>query len=95
VIKLKTIGLAVATGIIATTTVSVALPAEAHTTGIHDNCTKLNKKWPHGVGTRSAVDKTSGVRVRNFYHNNRAYWAAENHNGTLDRDNDRIACEKR
>ena len=70
-------------------------PADAHTTGIHDNCTNLNKKWPHGVGTRRAVDKTSGVRVTNFYRNNDAYWAAERHNGTLDRDNDRIACEKR
>ena len=73
----------------------VAGPADAHTTGIHDNCTNLNKKWPHGVGTRRAVDKSSGVRVTNFYRNNDAYWAAERHNGTLDRDNDRIACEKR
>jgi hypothetical protein len=70
-------------------------PVGAHTTGIHDNCTKLNKKWPHGVGTRKAVDKTSGIRVTNFYKNRDAYWAAEHHNGTLDRDNDRIACEKR
>lgn len=73
----------------------VASPVSAHTTGIHDNCTNLNKKWPHGVGTRNAVDKTSGDRVTNFYRNTDAYWAAENHNGTLDRDNDRIACEKR
>jgi hypothetical protein len=73
----------------------VVVPAEAHTVGIHDNCTNLNKKWPHGVGTRGAVDRTSGVRVTTFYRNNDAYWAAERHNGTLDRDNDRIACEKR
>lgn len=73
----------------------LAGPVDAHTTGIHDNCTNLNKKWPHGVGTRRAVDKTSGVRVTNFYKNNDAYWAAERHNGDLDRDNDRIACEKR
>lgn len=74
--------------------VGVSAPVEAHTTGIHDNCTKLNQKWPHGVGTRRAVDKTSGTRVTNFYRNNDAYGAAERHNGTLDRDNDRIACEK-
>lgn len=92
--KLRTAGIAIATGVIAAT-VGVTAPAVAHTTGIHDNCTQLNKKWPHGVGTRNAVDKTSGKRVTNFYHNNKAYWAAENHNGTLDRDNDRIACEKR
>ena len=70
-------------------------PADAHTTGIHDNCTNLNKKWPHGVGRRNAVDKTSGVRVTTFHRNNDAYWAAERHNGSLDRDNDGIACEKR
>lgn len=93
-ITLRTASVAIATGLIATT-VSVAAPAVAHTTGIHDNCTNLNKKWPHGVGTRSAVDRTSGVRVTNFYRNNDAYWAAKRHNGTLDRDNDRIACEKR
>lgn len=72
-----------------------ASTAFGHTTGIHDNCTKLNARWPHGVGTRYARDKTSGVPVTNFYRNNDAYWAAERHNGTLDRDNDRIACEKR
>jgi hypothetical protein len=80
-------------GVVAAT-VGLAAPVEAHTTGIHDNCTKLNNKWPHGVGTRKAVDKTSGTRVTSFHRNNTAYWAAERHNGTLDRDNDRIACEK-
>ena len=68
--------------------------AEAHTTGIHDNCTNLNKKWPHGVGRRGAVDRTSGTPVRSFYRNTKAYNEAERHNGTLDRDNDGIACEK-
>lgn len=70
-------------------------PVDAHTTGIHDNCTNLNKRWPHGVGTRTARDKTSGTPVKNFHKNNDAYWRAERHNGDLDRDNDRIACEKR
>lgn len=68
--------------------------AEAHTTGIHDNCTNLNKKWPHGVGRRSAVDRTSGTPVRTFYKNTGAYAEADRHNGTLDGDNDGIACEK-
>ena len=83
-------------GLVATT-VGIAAPVavEAHTTGIHDNCTKLNAKWPHGVGTRRAVDNTTSYKVTTFYRNNDAYWAAERHNGTLDRDNDRIACEKR
>lgn len=68
------------------------VPTEAHTTGIHDNCTKLNQKWPHGVGRRYAVDK--GGNVTNFYRSTYAYNRAVSHNGTLDRDNDKIACEK-
>ena len=71
-----------------------AAPAAAHTTGIHDNCTKLHERWPHGVGTRKAKDKTSGTPVTNFTRNRDAYWRAENHNSDLDRDNDRIACEQ-
>ena len=70
----------------------VTTAAEAHTTGIHDNCTKFNKKYPHGVGRRGAHDK--GGSVTNFKRSNRIYNAAERHNGDLDRDNDRIACEK-
>ncbi len=81
------IGLVAATG-------SIVAPVEAHTTGIHDNCTNFNKKFPHGVGTRKAKDKTSGTPVTSFKRSNRIYWRAENHNGDLDRDNDRIACEK-
>ena len=69
-----------------------SFPAGAHTTGIHDNCTKFNQRFPHGVGTRGAVDK--GGDVTNFLRSNRKYWRAEKHNGDLDRDNDRIACEK-
>lgn len=84
-----------ATAVAATSLAVTGGAVSAHTTGIHDNCTNLNKKWPHGVGTRKAVDKTSGTRVTTFYRNNDAYWLAERHNGTLDRDNDRIACEKR
>lgn len=72
-----------------------ALPATAHTTGIHDNCTNLNQKWPHGVGRRYAVDKTSGTPVKNFKRSTRLYKRAVSHNGTLDRDKDGIACEKR
>jgi hypothetical protein len=86
---------AVAAAAVVASTLGMTAAVSAHTTGIHDNCTNLNKKWPHGVGTTKAVDKTSGTRVTTFYRNNKAYWAAENHNGSLDRDNDRIACEKR
>lgn len=86
---------ALAASAVIASTLGIAGSVSAHTTGIHDNCTNLNKRWPHGVGTRGAVDRTSGARVTTFYRNNDAYWAAERHNGTLDRDNDRIACEKR
>ena len=84
-----------AVAVMAAATLTLAGPASAHTTGHHDNCTNLNKKWPHGVGRMKAVDKTTGIKVKNFFHSNKAYWAAENHNGTLDRDNDGIACEQR
>ena len=67
-------------------------PAQAHTTGIHDNCTNFNNKYPHGVGRRGAHDQ--GGNVTNFKRSNRIYNRAERHNGDLDRDNDRIACEK-
>lgn len=71
---------------------AIAAPATAHTTGLHDNCTEFNKKYPHGVGTRKAKDK--GGDVTSFKRSNKIYWTAESHNGDLDRDNDRIACEK-
>ena len=90
--KVKQFAVAAALGM--TLTALPAAPALGHDTGIHDNCTELNKKWPHGVGTRRARDKTSGTPVKNFYKNNDAYWRAERHNSDLDRDNDRIACEK-
>lgn len=89
------LGVLAATAVAATSLAVTGGAVSAHTTGIHDNCTNLNKKWPHGVGTTTARDKTSGTPVTTFYRNNKAYWAAERHNGTLDRDNDRIACEKR
>jgi hypothetical protein len=72
---------------------TLSVPADAHTTGIHDNCTNLNKKWHHGVGRQGAHDK--GGSVTNFYRNTKQYNLAVNHNGTLDRDHDGIACEKK
>lgn len=84
-------GLTVIVGVAAAT----GSPAAAHSTGIHDNCTNLNAKWPHGVGLRNAVDRTSGAPVTAFRRSSEAYRAADRHNGTLDRDGDGIACEKR
>lgn len=89
---LKHAGAAIAVSLIASTLTVGA--ADAHQTGIHDNCTNLNERFPHGVGTRTAHDHTSGTPVTTFKRSNRAYWRAERHNADLDRDNDRIACEK-
>lgn len=89
----KLVSAAVAT--LAAAALTLAGPASAHTTGLHDNCTNLNKTWPHGVGLATARDRTSGQPVTSFYRNTKAYRAAEGHNGTLDADNDGIACEKR
>jgi hypothetical protein len=54
------------------------------------NCTALNKVYRHGVGTRKAHDKTSGTPVTNFKRSYKLYKA----NTHLDRDKDKIACEK-
>lgn len=84
----------VAVATLTTCIVTIAGPATAHTTGLHDNCTNLNKTWPHGVGLATARDHSSSRPVTSFYRNSTAYRAAEGHNGTLDADNDGIACEK-
>ncbi|MFN3373427.1 MAG: prenyltransferase [Chloroflexus sp.] len=75
--------------------VAAATGASAHTTGLHDNCTNLNRQYPHGLGRVGARDRTSGTPVTSFHRSTRLYNAAEGHNGTLDADNDGIACEKR
>lgn len=66
-----------------------AVPVNAHITGIHDNCTNFNRKYPHGVGRRGAHDQ--GGDVTDFKRSNKIYNRAESHNPDLDRDNDRIA----
>ncbi len=74
------------------------LTADAHNSPRHnrlfDNCTNFNNKFEHGVGRRHAHDQTSGDPVTNFKRSNRIYERAMNHNRDLDRDRDRIACEK-
>jgi hypothetical protein len=59
------------------------------------NCTKLQKRWPHGVGRKHARDKTSGTPVTTFKRSNKLYKKAMRYNRDLDRDKDKIACEKR
>lgn len=89
---MRTTRLAAAAIGLALAATGTTVPANAHTTGIHDNCTNLNKKWPHGVGKRHARDK--GGNVTNFKRSTKLYRIANNHNSTLDGDNDGIACEK-
>ncbi len=89
----KRAGVAVA-GCALASALTVVAPVSAHETGIHDNCTNFNDRFPHGVGTRRAQDRSSGTPVTNFKRSNEIYWAAERHNPDLDRDNDRVACEK-
>jgi len=55
------------------------------------NCKALNQRWAHGVGRWGARDSTSGTPVTNFKRSNILY----RQNRHLDRDGDRIACEKK
>jgi hypothetical protein len=85
---------ATAVALALTLTALPAASASAHTTGIHDNCTELQSRWPHGVGRKGAHDKTSGEPVTDFKRSTKKYNKAMSHNGTLDADKDGIACEK-
>lgn len=81
------IGLMAAVGVVSTEVASAAPKAKGYA-----NCKALNKDYPHGVGrTTAAKDKTSGVRVTKFKVNRAVY----DLNPGLDRDKDKIACEKR
>ena len=82
---------------LAAATMSVAAPASAHTTGIHDNCTNFNKSYPHGVGLAGARDRVKGSTspVTTFKRSNNIFRIAQRHNSDLDRDRDGVACEKK
>jgi hypothetical protein len=86
------IGIAVGALVLAAAPLAVT-PAHAEG-GIFDNCTAFNEKFPHGVGRKYAVDKTSGTPVTTFLHSNKKYATAMKKNDDLDRDGDKIACEK-
>lgn len=80
---------------LAVTALTAAAPAPAGASGgIFDNCTAFNEKFPHGVGRKGAVDKTSGTPVTTFLRSNQKYATAMRQNDDLDRDGDKIACEK-
>jgi hypothetical protein len=82
---------------VAVALVSVAPLAGAATARIPaqwKNCTQVNKRFPHGVGSVGALDKTSGEPVTNFRRSNLLYRTAMRNNRGLDRDKGGIACEK-
>jgi hypothetical protein len=84
----------VATMLVLATPAFAAVQATDRIPALYKNCTNLNKSYPHGVGTANARDKTSGVPVTSFKHSNTLYNRAMSYNRGLDRDKDRIACEK-
>jgi len=54
------------------------------------NCTQLNKVYPHGVAKKGGKDKSSGKGVTGYKVSNSLY----NANKKSDRDKDGVACEK-
>jgi len=74
---------------------AAAVQTTAAMPAVYKNCTNFNKKYPHGMGRVGARDKTSGVPVTTFKRSNRIFAVAMSWNRGLDRDKDRIACEKR
>jgi hypothetical protein len=76
---------------------SRTVPAGTKIPAVYDNCTKFNKKYPHGVGKVGARDMTKSKTadpVTNFKRSNTLYKQAMRFNADLDRDKDGIACEK-
>jgi hypothetical protein len=87
--------------LIVTLALVLAGPAAAHKPkhAPYTNCKTFNKKYPHGVGKVGARDRATngGVLddpVTNFRRSNAIFAAAMAHNKGLDRDKDKIACEK-
>ena len=90
-------GLAVAaclgTLLVAPATATAAAAAAAVS---YDNCTAVQKTYPHGVGRDNARDRvTSGKPVTTWKKDTAAYDRAIRANAGLDRDKDAVACEKR
>ena len=56
----------------------------------YQNCSQLNRAYPHGVGKPGARDHSSGTPVTSFKRSTALYRA----NASKDRDRDGIACEK-
>jgi hypothetical protein len=84
-------------GLVAAAVIVTASASAARQTIPHrwKNCTIVNQRYAHGVGKRSAHDRTkSGDPVTNFRRSTALYLAAMRYNKRLDADKDGIACEK-
>ena len=80
---------------VALSSAGLSIPAEAAAVPAQwQNCTVVNKRFPHGLGKATARDRTSGTPVTNFRRDTRLYNVAMSFNKGLDRDKDGIACEK-
>ena len=77
---------------------SVLAPASAAaaTAKSYQNCTALNRAYPHGVKKSSGTKDVVRSHGRTYKHASKAYTskALYNANTRLDRDKDGIACEK-
>ena len=58
----------------------------------YKNCTKLNTVYKNGLGLKGAKDKTTGEPVTSFKVVSTALYTTNTH---LDRDKDKISCEKK
>lgn len=58
----------------------------------YKNCSKVNSIYPHGLGLKDATDKTTGRKVTNYSVTSTAIYNTNKAN--LDRDDDKIFCEK-
>jgi hypothetical protein len=86
--------LVAAAALLLATPAGAALDSAAAAPPLYQNCTNLNKKYPHGLGKVGARDHTSGTPVTNFKRSTKLYRLAMSYNRGLDRDKDGIACEK-
>jgi len=90
----KVIGLVTACALAFSGTAILATPADAAAKPVkYKNCTALNKKYPHGAGLKGAKDKVkSGKPVTNFKIISKDFYSV---NKKMDRDKDKVICEKR
>ena len=63
---------------------SAALSATAAIPAMYKNCTALNAKYPHGLGTLKARDKTTGTPVTTFKRSTVLYNRAMSYNKRRD-----------